>query len=289
MDVSIIIVSWRVKEELKICLESINRETKNLEYEVFVVDNDSSDGTVEMLQTSFKNVKSIINKDNEGFAKACNQAIRESSGKYILLLNPDTEFRENAILKTFEFSERTKDAGITGCNIKNQNGTQQSSVRRFPDLLSHIFILLKVHNFYPNIFPVKHYYRFDWDYAETKSVEQVMGAFFMIKRSVINDIGLFDEHFYIWYEEVDYCKRALKNEWKTYYYSGASVIHQKAVSFSKQTAMNKQLILNRSMLYYFYKHKPLWNYFILLLLYPVSIALAFIVQTFGIKKTKKDL
>lgn len=289
MDVSIIIVSWRVRHALEKCLNSIFQNTKDLTFEVFVVDNDSQDETVKMVMNNSKEVNLIANKENNGFAKACNQAIKEVKGDYILLLNPDTEIADNAIAKTRQFMQQTNDCGIAGCRINNEDGTLQPSVRKFPDFVSHIFILLKLHNFFPNQKSVRKYYQSDFQHQETKPVDQVMGAFFMIKRKVLDKIGLLDEHFFIWYEEVDFCKRALKAGWKTYFYADTHIIHQKGESFAQKAPLDKQLILNRSLLYYFYKHRSRLEYFILICLYPVSLILALLVQLFRIKKKRKEL
>lgn len=289
MDVSIVIVSWQAKEQLLNCLASIYKETKNLEFEVFVVDNDSNDGTVQMVLDNFSQVNLIENKKNLGFAKACNQGIKRSKGGYVLILNPDTEIRDNAVKKTYDFIVKNKKCGISGCKIQNEDGSIQPSVRRFPDLLSHILILLKLHNFFPSVKPLKQYHRSDFDYNKTQVVDQVMGAFYMINRKMLKVVGVFDEHFYIWYEEVDLCKRASDEGWDVCYYHDAVVMHLKGVSFGKTNVIKKQIIFNRSLLYYFYKHKNIFSYFILLALYPISISLSLIVHLTGYKKTRKDI
>lgn len=289
MDVSIVIVSWRVKDQLINCINSITRETKGLVYEVFVVDNNSKDGTVEVLEDRYSDINLIKNSENEGFAKACNQAIKKSSGDFILLLNPDTEIKDNAIFKSVQFAIKMTNSGIIGCRVVNQDGSIQPSVRSFPDILSHILISLKIHNFYSDLSALKKYYLSDFNYSESKIVDQVMGAFFLIKREVIKKIGLLDEHFYIWFEEVDFCKRALLKGWKTYYFSNTEIVHQKGSSFNKRNAIVKQMFFNRSMLYYFFKHSNILNYLILLILYPISILLALLVYIFRIKKKNNKL
>ncbi|XOU94878.1 MAG: glycosyltransferase family 2 protein [Candidatus Kerfeldbacteria bacterium] len=289
MDVSIVIVSWQVKEQLKNCLTSIYKETKNLEFEVFVIDNNSSDSTVEMVLNNFSKVHLIANKSNLGFAKACNQGIQRSKGKKVLILNPDTEIRDNAVKKIYNFMSNNPDCGIAGCKIKNEDGSVQPSVRRFPDILSHILILLKLHNFFPSFKPLGKYHFNDFDYNTTQIVDQVMGAFYMLNRDMLKKVGIFDEHFYIWYEEVDLCKRAIEKGWKTYYIHEATVMHLKGVSFGKANVIKKQIIFNRSLLYYFFKHKNIVSYFILLIIYPISISLSFLVQIVGYKKIRKDI
>lgn len=289
MDVSIVIVSWQVKEPLRRCLASIYAHPSTLATEVFVVDNASTDGTVEMVRESFPMVTIIANEKNLGFAKACNQAIKKSTGEFIYILNPDTEVTDGSISALHDFMHSTNDCGIAGCRLVNEDGSLQSSARRFPDLLSHILILLKLHNFFPHLKPIADYYLSDWPHNHTQPVEQVMGACFMIRREVLKRIGLFDEHFYIWYEEVDLCRRALSAGWKTYFYADATILHQKGKSFSQRNPITLQIIFGRSLLYYFFKHSNLYAYAVLLALYPLSIILACGVWLFGIKKKNKEL
>jgi GT2 family glycosyltransferase len=289
MDVSIVIVSWRVKELVRNCLTSIFQHTHNLHFEVFVVDNNSGDGTDTMIRSQFPHVILIQNEENVGFARACNQAIKRSTGEYVLLLNPDTEIMDQAIVKTIQFMQQTSQAGIVGCAIINPDGSIQPSVRSFPNLSSHILILLKIHNFLPKLSAIRKYYRFDYPYTETHIVDQVEGAFFMIRRKVFQQIGLFDQHFYIWYEEVDFCRRAKNKGWLTYFYSGATVQHAKGQSFKQRKPFKLQLIFNRSLLYYFFKHRAKWEYVVLIILYPFSLLLAFLVQLFKIRKSHKEL
>jgi hypothetical protein len=283
MDVSIVIVSWQVKESLRRCLTSIFNYPTTASLEVFVVDNNSTEGTGDMVKNNFPQVQLIQNEGNRGFSKACNQAIKKS-------VNPDSAVQAGSIDALYNFMVSTRDCGIAGCRIVNEDGTLQPSVRRFPDLLSHIFILLKLHNFFPNIASVKKYYLSGWPHNETRPVDQVMGACFMMKRQMLKKIGLFDEHFYIWYEEVDLCYRALAAGWKTYFFSDTTITHLKGQSFIQRNPISLQFIFGRSMLYYFFKHSSIFSYLILLLLYPVSIILAFFVTVLRIKKkNRKDL
>jgi len=285
MDLSIIIVSWNVKNLLRKCLESIYRETKNLKFEVFVVDNYSQDKTVEMIKTDFPRVNLIANQENAGFAQANNQAIHQAKGDFILLLNPDTEILENALEKMVDFMKSHSDAGVAGCQFLNSDKSLQPSVRRFPTFSSMSLIMLKLHRLFPKSNPIKYYLANDFNYSKTQEVDQVMGAFFMIKYEVIKKVGLLDKNFYIWFEEVDYCQRAKKNGWKIYYTPEAKIIHRFAQSFQQVTGLRKQLIFNHSLIYYFKKHKPFIEYLCLLFLHPLSLFLALIRQFFRSKKT----
>lgn len=278
MDLSIIIVSWNVKDLLRKCLESIYRETKNLKFEVFVVDNHSKDNTAEMVKQEFPKVNLIANQENVGFASACNQAIQEAKGDFVLLLNPDTEIIENALEKMVSFMKNHPKAGIAGCQVLNPDKTIQLSVRNFPTFSAMSLLMLKLHHLFQNLTALRKYLAKDFDSTKTQEVDQVMGAFFLIKYEVLKKIGLLDKNFYIWFEEVDYCKRVKNQGWKIYYTPEAKIIHYFAQSFQQIAGFNKQLIFNRSLLYYFRKYKPFIEYFGLLLLHPLSLFLALITQ-----------
>lgn len=278
IDLSIIIVNWNVAELLEKCLDSIFQHQDRLKIEVFVVDNNSSDSSVEVVKKKFPQVKLIANKENLGFARANNQAIKESSGDFVLLLNPDTEILDNALEKMVDLMRQKEEIAIAGCRVLYPDKTTQLSVRRFPRMYDMLIVFLKVHNFLPEL--LSEYYCFDFDYEKEQEVDQVMGAFFMIRRSVIEKIGLLDENFYIWMEEVDYCKRTEKAGWKVIYYPGAEIIHYGARSFKQLLTLKRQKILNDSILYYFKKHNSKLAYLILYCLQPLSYFFSLIVSIF---------
>lgn len=254
MDLSIIIVSWQVKALLEKCLASIFKQAHNLAFEVFVVDNASRDGSPAMVKEKFPDVKLIINKENRGFATANNQAIRQAKGDFVLLLNPDTEILNNALAKMVKFMKTHLDSGIAGCTLLNPDKTLQPSVRMFPDLFTCTLMVLKLHHFKPIFNLLGRYFVKDFDYHKTQTVEQVMGAFFMIRREVIEKIGLLDEGYYIWFEEVDYCRCLLKKtDYKVYYTPETQIIHYGGQSFKQVMTLKKQWLFYKSMLRYFRK------------------------------------
>jgi len=253
MTFSIIIVSWNVQDFLEKCLRSIFEQTRNLKFEIFVVDNGSTDETSEMILKKFPQVNLIRNNRNLGFAVANNQAIRLAKGEFILLLNPDTEILDGAIEKMVDFMQAHSEAGVAGPMILNPDKTLQPSVRRFPTFLDQILILLKVPHFWPNLRLLKRYLAVDFDYSRVSEVDQVMGAFFMVRREVFHKIGLFDEKFYLWFEEVDFCHRAKQAGFKVMYNPYAQIIHYGGKSFKQQWTLIKQWRFFRSMVYYFWK------------------------------------
>jgi len=283
VNLSIIIVNWNTRNLLEKCLISIYEKPQNFDFEVFVVDNASSDKSVEMVKTGFPQVKLIANKENTGFAKANNQAIKQAQGEFVLLLNPDTEILNDSLEKTVSFMRSHAEVGIAGCRILNSDHSVQPSVRKFPDLWSQIIILLKLHRLFPKL--ISHYLISDFDYSKTQEVEQVMGAFFMIRKEIFKKIGLLDENFYIWFEEVDFCKRVKDHGEKNYYLSDAEIIHHQGQSFKQILSLQKQKAFNRSLKLYFKKHRPTAEYSIISIFSIFSLPLAYLVQI--LKKKNK--
>lgn len=274
MDVSIVIVSWRVKDLLRCCLASVYQQTRDLEFEVFVVDNNSGDETNEMVARDFPDVHLIANRQNVGFARANNQAIARARGTFVLLLNPDTEVVGEAVGRAVRFMRARKDVGITGVKMFNPDGSLQQSVRRFPTFCSMALLMLKLHRLFPAARAMKTYLAGDFDYTRQQSVDQVMGAFFMVRAEVFKKIGLLDEKFFIWFEEVDFCRRARQAGFRTAYLPDSHIIHHFAQSFNQVASAKKQGMFNRSLLHYFKKHKSFLAYSGLLLLHPLSLSIA---------------
>lgn len=280
-NVSIIIVSWNVKDELLACLKSIQNCLKGFSPEVIVVDNGSSDCTSETIKKQCPWVRLIENeaKDNIGFAKANNQGIKISHGDFLLFLNPDTLIYPTTLENLMRLANNYPDAGFVGPKILNPDHTHQPSIRSFPTLASQLLIYLKLHRLFPDLKIVRSYFQLDFDPSFEQTVEQIMGACFMTKRSVLDKIGLFDESFYLWFEEVDLQKRAQAAGFKNYFTPNAQIIHEKGKSFDQRKAVNKQKILIQSMIHYFSKHGTKNDIFLLKLFAPLSLLLAAGVQT----------
>jgi GT2 family glycosyltransferase len=225
INVSIIIVSYNCSELLRKCMLSVYKQTTGLNFEIIVIDNSSIDNTLEMLSTHFPSVIVIANKQNYGFACANNHGIKITKGKYILLLNPDTVLSENAILKTITFMESKTHAGIVGCRLNNEDGSWQASVNAFPSVLGTLFdsFFLNYLFFKTYLFTKKGWTKID--IVNPSKVDWVMGAFFLIKREVIQNLGGMDEQYFMYSEEMDYCYRASKKGFETWYYPLTSITH----------------------------------------------------------------
>jgi len=287
MKLSIVIVNWNTKRQLKWCLNYIHQRTKNLLYEIFVVDNASEDGSDKMVEENYPEVKLIKNSSNLGFARANNQAIKRAGGEYILLLNSDTKILDEALNKMVQCMDENKNCGVLGCKLLNPDGTLQPSCRRFPTIKDQVIILLKLHNLFTNLAAIRSYYMLDWKHDKERKVDQVMGACFMVRKKVIDEVGMLDERYFIWFEEVDFCKRVKMAGYEVFFMPDAEVIHEKAASFNQIMTLKKQMLMNNSMLRYFKKHHPLWEYIIIMILYPFSLFLSLAVQILTIFKPIK--
>lgn len=278
MDLSVVIVNWNVRDLLRRCLQSIFNNTTGISFEVFVMDNASADGSVEMVRSEFPSVSVIANNGNFGFARANNLAMQKSRGDFVLLLNPDTEMVGNSLGHLVGLARAHPDAGVVGCRFLNPDGTIQPSVRRLPRLLDHIMILLKLHHVFPNIRPIRRYLAADHDEAREQNVEQVSGTFMCVSRAVIRTVGLLDERFFIWYEDVDYCRRVVAAGFKVLYTPEISIINHGGKSFEQVVALKKQRMMNRSMAQYFRKHHSTTAWLIVQALRPISLIITWIID-----------
>lgn len=222
---TIIIVNWNSGYHLRKCIESLlNKEINSLE-KIVVVDNNSIDNSIGFLNNvSDKRIKVIKNKTNLGFAKGCNLGAKLSSNSnnYLLFLNPDTIMQGDSIDKSIQFMEKkiNSEIGILGISLTN-NGKVSASCFRFPSiklLITEIFGISK-------IFPKLSRQMFDWDHNSSKKVDQVMGAFFLVRKELFRKLDGFDERFFVYYEEVDFALRAKKLNYKSFYNNKLKCFH----------------------------------------------------------------
>lgn len=274
MVVSIVIVNWKVKDLLRRCLFSVYAQTKGVSFEVLVVDNDSRDGSVEIIAGEFPQATIIASNRNLGFAAGNNLAIARARGEFVLLLNPDTELREDAVSKMVAWMRMSSRAAIMGPRLANHDGSLQASVRRLPTPYSQALIMLKLHHALPRLKALRRYFAADFDYDKAAAVDQVMGAAFLVRRSAFERLGLLDERFFIWFEEVDYCKRAKDAGLQVWYAPVATVVHHGGESFGQVFGPKKQGMFNDSLRKYFLKHSGVGSWLALTALDPVSKALA---------------
>lgn len=259
MDLSVIIVSWKVKEKLFANLSALFKSQGDFKYEVFVVDNNSGDGSAEMVAKDFPLVKLVANKDNKGFAAANNQALQVSSGKYILLLNPDMMLQPNTLEATLNWMKKNQQATVCGCKLVNEGGEVIQQVRRFPKLFDQLAVTLKLPHLFPKI--INRYLCSDFDYSREAKVDSIRGAFFMINREAYQKISaqntpLLDEQYFIWFEEVDFCREVYRLGGEVWYTPAATCVDYVGQSFAQVKRGQAQGYFSDSMIKYFKKWEP---------------------------------
>lgn len=266
MDLSIIIVSWNVKEKLKDNLRALLASQGNFKFEVFVVDNNSEDDSAAMVRLEFPEIRLIVNAANLGFAQANNQAIRQASGQFILLLNPDMRVNAATLEKILGWAKNNPAATVIGCRLVNEKGQTVKQARRFPKFFDQLLVTLKV----PHLIPaaVNKYLMADFDYTKAAQVDSIRGAFFLINRESYKKISgldrpLLDERYFIWFEEVDFCREVYKLGGEVWYTPAAECIDYVGASFDQVKLGQKQKYISESMLKYFQKWGKKWEYLIL--------------------------
>lgn len=260
MDLSVIIVSWNVQKLLRACLTSVFRSLENLplQAEIIVVDNDSSDGSDEMVAREFPSVRLLDNDANVGFTKANNQGLAIADGRYLLLLNPDAELASGALRSLHDYAEAHPSVGIIGPKLLFPDGTVQSSRRRFPSLSTGLLESTVLQRFLPSHPTLRRYYVLDASDEDTQEVDWVVGACMLVRREAIERVGSFDERFFMYSEELDLCYRTKADGWKVVYLPTARVVHHEAKS-SEQNLVNRNLHFHDSKCKFFGKHHGRWQ------------------------------
>ncbi|MEI6594715.1 MAG: glycosyltransferase [Bacteroidota bacterium] len=254
MKLSIVIVNYNVKYFLEQALHSVRKALQGIEAEVFVVDNHSVDGSCEMVKRKFPEVILIENKENTGFSKANNQAIHLSKGEYVLLLNPDTVVEEDCFTKTIAFMDATPDAGALGVKMIDGKGHfLPESKRGLPTPKVAFYKMFGFATIFPKSKRFGKYHLGYLDKNKTHSVEVLAGAFMMLRKSVLDKIGLLDEDYFMYGEDIDLCYRISKSGYKNYYFPDTTIIHYKGES-TKKTSINYVFIFYRAMITFAQKH-----------------------------------
>ncbi len=258
MKLSIIILNYNVTQWLKNCLLSIEKYVHNIDYEVIVIDNQSPDSSWKALISEFPAVKFIENTANEGFAKANNKAAKAALGKYILLLNPDTELEGDYMKEVIDFADSQSNFGCLGLKLHDLEGNfLPESKRTVPNVLNSFEKLFSPFTSKKNV--KKGYYRNDISEEDIVEVDVITGAFLLIKRSLYLEIGGLDETYFMYGEDIDLCYTLLRKGYKNWYYGKHSVLHIKGES----TVKDKKYLKNfyGAMLIfiekYYKKHSPI--------------------------------
>lgn len=264
---SVVIVSWNVREDLRECLRSLFTSSLDpflspVPLEVIVIDNASSDGSALMVQREFPQVRLFVNPYNLGYTRANNQGIEVSQGKLLLLLNPDTIVCPGALGILVRWAENRPDVGIIGPKLLNPDGSLQLSARSFPDLGVGAFRNTFLERLFPMNPFVRRYLLTDWDHNEVREVDWVSGAAMLVRREVFERVGLLDEAFWAYCEDVDLCWRAWQRGFKVLYCPEAVIVHKVGRS-SDQRLVSSLIQHHRSMWRFYrknYRHRyPFWT------------------------------
>ena len=260
MKLSVIIVSYNVKDYIKQCIRSIYKSNLDNDLlEVIVIDNDSYDGTVQDIQSSFPNVSIIENKSNKGFAKAVNVGIKQSNGDFICLLNPDVIIKDNTFSTLIEYLESNKNTGCIGPKVLNVDGTVQHSCKRsFPTPLNAVFRLFSIDKIFPKSKIFGKYNLTYLDVNKIHKVDAISGAFMMFNKKIVTEIGLLDENFFMFAEDIDFCYRIKNKGYDIIYNPNAEIMHYKGESV-KSAPYDMVNIFYNAMEIYFKKYSK--NYY----------------------------
>ena len=260
--VSIVIVSYNVSKLLDECLQSVKRALQGIDGEVWVVDNRSVDNTIEMLHENHPDVRLIVNQENVGFARANNQAIRQSDAEYVLLLNPDTVVYENTLRGVLDFMDQHPEAGGAGVRMLSREGKRAPESRRA--IPTPWVSMLKM------LGATRRYYMSHLSWDEPGQIEVISGAFCMLRRKALDEVGLLDEDFFMYGEDIDLSYRLLKGGWQNWFLP-YDIVHYKGESTQKSSFRYVHTFY-QAMLIFFRKHYGHLSIFFAL---PVKIAIYF--------------
>jgi N-acetylglucosaminyl-diphospho-decaprenol L-rhamnosyltransferase len=263
VDLTIVIVSWNVRDLLRRCLSSIvgiedwgldmESPISPIQTEIIVVDNASTDGSPEMVRAEFPGVRLVVNAENHGFTAANNQGLALSQGRFLLLLNPDTEVADDALATMVHYMTDHADVGALGPRLRYPDGSLQSSRRRFPSLATALLESTVLQQWWAKNRVLDTYYMADSADDAIQPVDWVVGACFLVRREVYDQVGGLDEGFFMYSEELDWCKRIKDAGWAVVYLPTATVIHHEGKS-SEQVVPARHIYFQSSKVRYFRKH-----------------------------------
>jgi GT2 family glycosyltransferase len=265
MNLDIVIINWNAGEQLSRCLDSIAKFGGHIVGKVVVVDNASSDGSTDRLYRFGLPIQIIRNPTNQGFAQACNQGASICNAGYLLFLNPDTALFENSLNVPFEFLEEevNKDVGICGIQLIDEQGYVARTCAHFPSLARFVVEAIGLNKVRRLNGTGVH--MDEWDHQSDRSVDHVIGAFYLVRRTVFESLIGFDERFFVYLEDIDFSFRAKQAGWKTQYLTGARAFHAGGGT-SRQVKAARLFYSLRSRLLYGFKHYPPWQAWVLMVI-----------------------
>lgn len=265
LDLEIVIVSWNVADLLEDCLSSIYGASGvhldangvlhlgSYTAKVHVIDNASSDGSPQMVRERFPTVHLVASSENLGFARGNNLVLRRCRATYVLLLNPDTRIVDDALTKMLDYMEHHPDVGVMGPQLRYGDGSLQSSRRRFPTFMTALMESTLLQQWFPENRWAQKYYVQDVPADRVQDVDWVTGACMLVRRDAVRTVGLLDETFFMYSEELDWCRRIVDAGWRVVFFPRAVVVHYEGQS-SDQVVAERDIYFQRSKVLYFRKH-----------------------------------
>ncbi|NOU66257.1 glycosyltransferase [Paenibacillus sp. LMG 31461] len=231
MDLSIIIVNYKTKDLTLACIESVFSSTTSYKYEIILIDNASNDGTIQSLNEQYPQVVTIGNTENVGFSKANNQGIRISKGRYVLLLNSDTIVQLDTLDVMLQFMDENPIVGASGCKIVLPDGSLDKACKRgFPTPSASFYYAFGFAKLFPEIHRFNQYQLGYLDADQQYPIDSLVGAFMLVRRETIEHVGMLDEEFFMYGEDIDWCYRIKEAGWVNYYYPRTQIVHHKGAS-----------------------------------------------------------
>ena len=254
-ELSIVIVSFRCRDLLLACLHSLHADPAHVGWEIVVVDNDSRDGTVAAVREGYPGVEVVALEENVGFARANNLALRRARGRHLLLLNPDTVVPVGALPACIAALDRAADVGVLGCKLVQPDGELDHACKRgFPTPLNALWYFLGLARAFPASPRFAAYTAGHVDPDRESPVDAVNGAFMLVRREALEEVGLLDDSFWMYGEDLDWCYRFWAGGWKVLYHPGAQVVHVKGGSTTQLRAWRSNRAFHEAMWLFYDKH-----------------------------------
>lgn len=256
IDVTAVIVNYNTRDLLRPCLDALRASAAGLRLQVVIVENGSRDGSVDVLRAGFSDCDLLVNATNVGFGRANNQALALARGRYLLLLNTDAFVAADSLGKTVRYLDEHPACALLGVRLVGRDGVLQPSCRYFPTPWNEFLVRTGLSRFFPGTRLVDD---MAWDHASPRQCDWVPGCYYLVRKSVVDRVGLFDPRFFLYYEEVDHCRAVKAAGWQVMYFAGTTVVHiggESAKSDSEITATGRQIsaLQIESALLYFRKH-----------------------------------
>lgn len=286
MKLSVITVTWNNVDLIAKQIESVRSGVHNVELEQIIIDNGSTDATVQLIQKKYPEVVLIANQDNAGFAAANNQGFARASGDYLLFLNPDMQVQPGSLDVIVQWLQDHPDVGIVSPKLIDETGqvNWDATPRRFPRLWEQIALLLKLPHIFPRLLDAYHMKNFQFEVEQP--VDSVRGSFMLMRKDVAKTLGFaFDPRYFFWYEDVDLCREVKRLGLQVMYTPLITCVDYVGQSFKKRDTLWKQKNFTRSMLTYYQKWEPWYKTVWIAVLRPVAIGLAWLSDYFYKKRS----